>query len=106
MILESLPPGSYPTVETFLKESLKRIVSMKMIHKMLLKDYSNFLAWLAIPPTNHSDFGPDKWAGLMVKLVEDIEKTKREILSKLKKKGNASAKKGNFMQELKLKMTN
>eukprot|EP00092_Neocalanus_flemingeri_P083783 GFUD01105172.1.p1 GENE.GFUD01105172.1~~GFUD01105172.1.p1 ORF type:complete len:517 (-),score=166.98 GFUD01105172.1:123-1673(-) len=103
MILESTWHGR---AETFLKESLKRIVSMKRIQKMLLKDYSKFLDWLAIPSTNHADFGPDKWAGVMVKLVEDVDKNNREILSKPKQKGKSSSIKANLMQELKLKTSN
>ena len=69
----------------FLKDSLKRIVSLKKIHTMLMKDYTMFLNWLVIPATDHADFAPDRWADLMVKLVDDIKKTRRQLESKSKK---------------------
>eukprot|EP00092_Neocalanus_flemingeri_P046391 GFUD01052185.1.p1 GENE.GFUD01052185.1~~GFUD01052185.1.p1 ORF type:complete len:648 (+),score=205.14 GFUD01052185.1:124-1944(+) len=85
-ILENLLPSHDPRMLTFMNEAQKQIVSMKRIQKMLLKDYSKFLAWLAIPPSNQSVFGPDRWAELMVQLAEDVKKTNKEIASKSKKK--------------------
>eukprot|EP00092_Neocalanus_flemingeri_P022388 GFUD01024281.1.p1 GENE.GFUD01024281.1~~GFUD01024281.1.p1 ORF type:complete len:621 (+),score=198.85 GFUD01024281.1:94-1956(+) len=85
-ILENLLPSHDPRMLTFMNEAQKQIVSMKRIQKMLLKDYSKFLAWLAIPPSNQSVFGPDRWAELMVQLADDVKKTNKEIASKSKKK--------------------
>eukprot|EP00092_Neocalanus_flemingeri_P077205 GFUD01095839.1.p1 GENE.GFUD01095839.1~~GFUD01095839.1.p1 ORF type:complete len:626 (+),score=201.98 GFUD01095839.1:3-1880(+) len=85
-ILENLLPSHDPRMLTFMNEAQKQIVSMKRIQKMLLKDYSKFLAWLAIPSSNQSVFGPDRWAELMVQLAEDVKKTNKEIASKSKKK--------------------
>ena len=72
-------------IENFLKDSMKRIVSMKKIHNMLIKDYTMFLDWLAIPRPDQADLGPDKWADLMVRLVDDIKKTRRQIYDQSKK---------------------
>ena len=93
-------------LEMFLKDSLKRIVSLKKIHTMLMKDYTLFLNWLALPATDHADFSPDRWADLMVKLVDDIKKTRRQLEIKSKKVKKSSSFTGNLMNDLKKKVKN
>ena len=103
MILENISQDSNDQLENFVKDSMRRIVSLKKIHKLLLRDYDTFLNWMAIPATNHMDFTPDKWACLMVKLVEDIRKTNRILTSK-PRKWKTSAAKGSFIHDLKRKV--
>ena len=103
MILENISQDANDQLENFVKDSMRRIVSLKKIHKLLLRDYATFLNWLAIPATNHMDFTPDKWACLMVELVEDIRKTNRILTSK-PRKWKTSAAKGSFIHDLKRKV--
>ena len=106
MILQNIAEDPNDKLESYLKDSMRKIVSLKKIHKLLLRDYAKFLNWLAIPPANHAEFTPDKWACLMVKLVEDIKKTKRQLQSKQRKWKTASTVTGNLMKDLKRKVKN
>ena len=103
IILENISQEPNDELKSFVKSSMRKIVSLKKIHKLLLRDYAFFLNWLAIPASNHMDFTPDKWACLMVKLVDDIRKTNRQLASK-PRKWKTSAARGSFIQDLKRKV--